>query len=95
MAVITIGVSLPMVSTIRYDTLPKPNASGFRKAPIKSAAIVLGVVIVIATRGMAIFPVMAVYLLFGLIRQCITWFRDRNDDLDDTMEDEDETPFDM
>ena len=96
LASITVVVSLLMVSTIRYDTLPKLNMSGLKKAPAKSIGVLVGIVVIIVTRGKAIFPLMALYLLFGIVRQGVLTMRrggDEDDD-DDTMEEEEKTPFD-
>lgn len=95
-AAITAGVSLLMVSTIRYDSLPKPTVSGIRKHPLKFASIIIAVVAAIATRGAAIFPLMALYLIYGLVRHIIYLIRNRNDeDDDDTMEQDEPSPFDV
>jgi CDP-diacylglycerol--serine O-phosphatidyltransferase len=95
LAIITVLVSLLMVSTIRYDTLPKFSAAGIRKAPIKFVGFLLTIVAVIVTQGKAIFPLMALYLIYGGIRQLVMYFREQDDELDDTMEEEEPTPFDI
>jgi CDP-diacylglycerol--serine O-phosphatidyltransferase len=94
-ATITVGVSLLMVSTIRYDTLPKPTKQSIQRAPVKFIVILAGIIASIATRGAAIFPFMALYLLFGIGRQLVTSRRRPSDDDDDTMEEEETTPFDV
>ncbi len=97
LAAITVAVSMLMVSTIRYDTLPKFTKRGIQKAPAKFIGFLVCVVIVIVTKGMAIFPLMAIYLIFGIIRQTIVWMRpghaERIDH--DTFEADEETPFDV
>lgn len=95
-ASITVAVSLLMVSTIRYDTLPKPSADGIRKHPLKFASIVIAIAIAAATKGSALFPLMAIYLIYGIIRHAIFLFRNRNEEEeDDTMEQEEASPFDV
>jgi CDP-diacylglycerol--serine O-phosphatidyltransferase len=95
LATITVIVSLLMVSTIRYDTMPKFSASGIRKAPMKFIGLLVCIVLVVVTKGKAIFPLMAVYLLYGAIRQIIAWSREQDDEPEDTMEEEEPTPFDI
>lgn len=95
MAVITVGISLLMVSTIRYDTLPKPSKRAFMKSPVKFIVLLLGLVASIVTKGVAIFPFMALYLIYGMIRHAVTAYREREIEDDDTMEEEEPTPFDI
>jgi CDP-diacylglycerol--serine O-phosphatidyltransferase len=96
LATLTVAVSLLMVSTIRYDTLPKFNASGIRKAPVKFVGFLVCIVVAIVTKGKAIFPLMAIYLIYGAIRQVILYFRHRDDDEEeDSMEEAEPTPFDI
>lgn len=73
---ITIGVSALMVSTIRYDTLPGLSPRAIKAQPIKSAAILVVLIVCIVTKGWAIFPLLASYLLFGIVRQIVVRFRD-------------------
>src|ERR1035437_89974 len=54
--VVTAAASLLMVSTIRYDTIPKPSKKNIRAHPYKFAIYLAGVILVFATRGSAIFP---------------------------------------
>jgi CDP-diacylglycerol--serine O-phosphatidyltransferase len=89
LTLVTIGVSLLMVSTIRYDTLPGFSMRSIKAQPLKSIAIVVGLVIAIVTRGAAIFPILAAYLLFGIVRQIIVSLRDGHEDVpaeDDAFE---------
>jgi CDP-diacylglycerol--serine O-phosphatidyltransferase len=95
LAAITVIVSLLMVSTIRYDTMPKFSASGIRKAPVKFIGFLVCIALVIVTKGKAIFPLMATYLLYGAIRQIVAWFREEDEEPEDTMEEEEPTPFDI
>lgn len=94
---LTLVISLLMVSTIRYDTLPRPTPRAIRAAPLKYLAILAAVVLVVVTGGGAIFPAMSVYLVFGVVRQTVAWLRARREDeeADDTMEEIETTPFDI
>ncbi|MEP7218531.1 MAG: hypothetical protein ABI876_06420, partial [Bacteroidota bacterium] len=89
------AVSLLMVSTIRYDTIPKLNMSGIKKNPSKAIGLLVGIILIGITRGGAIFPLMALYLIFGVVRQLIVMARRSGDDDEEDMEEEEETPFDV
>jgi CDP-diacylglycerol---serine O-phosphatidyltransferase len=78
---ITIGVSALMVSTIRYDTLPGFSLGAIKAQPVKSAAVIVGLVICIVTKGAAIFPILALYLLFGIVRHIVGKLRDGHEDV--------------
>ncbi len=97
LAAITVVVSLLMVSTIRYDTLPKLNKEGIKKSPAKAIGVLVGIIVIIVTKGKAIFPLMALYLLFGIVRHLVAMARRRGDEdeEDDTMEVDEKTPFDV
>lgn len=69
---IVVGVSALMVSTIRYDTMPGMSLRALKAAPLKSAVIIVGIAVAAATKGAAIFPMLAAYLVFGIVRQIIT-----------------------
>lgn len=94
---ITVVISALMVSTIRYDTLPKFTKRGIQKAPVKFGGFLVCVIIVIATKGRAIFPLMAIYLIFGIVRHIVLHLRNRGQDEidDDTFEADRSTPFDV
>lgn len=93
---ITVAVSLLMVSTVRYDTLPKFSPSGIRKHPLKFISILAGIALVIVSKGEAIFPLMALYLIYGMIRHGVALLRNRDDEEDaETMEQEEDSPFDV
>ena len=66
---LVIGVSALMVSTIRYDTLPGLSMRALKAAPLKSAVILVGLIACIVSKGSAIFPILAAYLVFGIVRQ--------------------------
>ena len=94
--IVTIGVSLLMVSTIPYDTFPKPSGRAIKAHPFKFGFALVGIIAIIVTKGLAIFPSMLLYLLYGIIRASITLVRERREDDDDeTMEELEETPFDL
>lgn len=71
-------VSLIMVSTIKYDTLPKFSKKEVKKHPIRSISIFFSVLLILFTKGEAIFYLMAVFVLFGIGRHTIEMVRHRS-----------------
>lgn len=74
---LTIVVSLIMVSTIKYDTIPKFSRKAVSAHPLKFAAFIAGLTIVIATMGAAIFPLMALYVITGAAKSFYDYIRHR------------------
>lgn len=95
LAAITVAISALMVSTIRYDTLPKFTKRGIQKAPVKFVGFLLCIVAIGVTKGLAIFPLMAAYLLYGIIRHIVVRIRSGEPGDDDTFEEDQPTPFDL
>ena len=88
--------SLAMVSTVKYDNMPRPTMKGIKERPVVFVVFLLGVGASIATGGQAIFPFMVLYMVGGAIRHLITYIRTGgNDDTDDTLEEADPDPFSM
>lgn len=65
------GLSLLMVSKVRYETLPKFSTRGIREHPLKYGLLLLSAVAVVVTRGGAIFPLLVAFIAYGLIRSVI------------------------
>jgi CDP-diacylglycerol--serine O-phosphatidyltransferase len=65
---IAIALSLLMVSTVRYDTVPKFSRRGIRLHPIKFSVFMISLVIIVVTLGKALFWLFVLYILGGLIR---------------------------
>ncbi len=68
MWVVSIGASLLMVSTIKYDVVPKPSKRQIVAHPYKFGIYFVGIVLTIATRGSAIFPLFVLFVLYGVLR---------------------------
>ena len=94
LTIVTLVVSLAMVSTIKYDNLPRPSARSFRQRPVIFIMFIVGIIACIATSLKAMFPFMALYLAGGAIRHAFLFLRDRNDD-DDSVEESDPDPLSM
>jgi len=61
-------LSLLMVSTIKYDTLPKFTLKGIKEKPIQFGFLLLAAIFVIATSGNALFFIFVFIVLFGIFR---------------------------
>lgn len=67
-------LSLLMVSAIKYDATPKLNKSAIKESPLKYIIILVLLVILIATKGYALFFIFISMILFGIFRQIINSF---------------------
>jgi CDP-diacylglycerol---serine O-phosphatidyltransferase len=65
---LAVVLSLLMVSTVRYDTLPKFSRRAIRSHPLKFMVFAVGVIIIIATLGKALFWLFMLYIIGGLVR---------------------------
>jgi CDP-diacylglycerol---serine O-phosphatidyltransferase len=75
---LVVTISLIMVSTIKYDTLPKFSQKEIKKHPIKMISIFFSVLLVIFTKGEAIFFLIAAFVVLGLIRYGVGLLTRRN-----------------
>ena len=93
---VVVVTAAAMVSTIRYDNLPRPTLASFRRRPTVFVVFLIAVVATILTSGKAIFPFMALYLLVGAIRHLIRRLtsKDETDEFD-TLEEPEPDPFSM
>jgi CDP-diacylglycerol--serine O-phosphatidyltransferase len=89
LAPLVMVVSLIMVSTIKYDTLPKFTSRDIQAHPVRFTFVLFAALAIIFTKGKALFPVFIFYLLFGIVRWSITCVKKWNsDELDDEEEEE-------
>ena len=75
---LVVALSLIMVSTIKYDTLPKLSKKEIKKHPLKFISIFFALLIVIFTKGYAIFYLIAAFVLFGVVRHIIRFSKHQN-----------------
>jgi CDP-diacylglycerol--serine O-phosphatidyltransferase len=68
MYVVTFGASVLMVSTVKYDTVPKPSKRNIMAHPFKFGIYLAGIILTIATKGSAIFPLFVLFVMFGVLR---------------------------
>lgn len=91
---VTVMTALAMVSTVKYDNIPRPSWRSLRQRPIVFSVFLIGIVASVVTGGKALFPFMVVYLIGGAIRHLVLFVRDRSDN-DDSVEEADPDPFTM
>ena len=68
-------VSLLMVSTVKYDTLPKFSKKDLKKHPVKVGVYATAAVVIVATRGGMLFYLFSAFILFGIARYCVRFAR--------------------
>ena len=69
---IVVGLSLLMVSKVKYDTFPKISRRAVRKEPWKFAFFALAIVIVFVSGGGAVFPLMILFITIGIVRWVVS-----------------------
>lgn len=74
LAPLSIALSLLMVSKVQYDTLPKFTAKEVRKHPVKAISFFFCLLLVIFTKGGALFYLFAAFILYGVTRSAYRWF---------------------
>jgi CDP-diacylglycerol---serine O-phosphatidyltransferase len=68
-------LSYLMLSTIRYDTLPKFNVKELKQKPqILIFALITLVLVIITTPGRALFFIFVLIILFGIFRHLLNFF---------------------
>ncbi len=72
---LSVVLGLLMVSKVKYDTLPKISRRALKKEPWKFIFGVLAVIVVFVTGGNAIFPLLLLFIVLGLVRYVITAIR--------------------
>lgn len=76
--VLTITLALLMVSTVKYDLLPKPKE--FRKYPFKTAAFAMGFLAILLFQAKGFFFAMCFYITFGIVRYAYFFFSEEISD---------------
>ena len=62
------ALSFLMVSTIKYDTLPKFTMKGIKEKPVHFGFVLICVILLIVTSGKALFYIFVFIILFGIFR---------------------------
>ncbi len=72
LTVLTLTLALLMVSTVKYDLLPKPLE--FKKHPFKTVAFALGFLAILIFQAKGFFFAMCFYIVFGVARYIYFFF---------------------
>ena len=66
--ILVVAIALLMVSNFRYNTIPKLSIQSLKKSPIVFAILLLGIALVIFTKGEGLFSFCLFYVSTGIIR---------------------------
>ena len=66
-----VALSILMVTTIKYDTVPKFSRRGIKHHPLRFTVGIVGITAIIITQGQALFPFFIFYVATGPIRYVV------------------------
>lgn len=69
--IMVVILSLLMVSTIKYDTIPKFSRRGIKQHPLRFTIGIIGVTAIVITRGQALFLFLIFFVATGPLRYII------------------------
>jgi len=75
-----IGLSLLMVSKIRYNALPKLRGRNFKDKVFLFSVIIIALVLAIVTNGEILFLIIMAIVLFGVLRKIYYWALNKKDE---------------
>lgn len=94
---LTILVSFAMVSTVKFDNMPRPTKKYIKSKPIVFSLFLIGAIASIATKGVLLFPFMMFYIIASSIRQFVNWIKmtiGADDEIDEGEDSNDITQLD-
>jgi CDP-diacylglycerol--serine O-phosphatidyltransferase len=68
LTVLVLVLSFLMVSHVKYDTLPKLSKRQIKVHPWKVAGLIIGMLVIVFSKGTFLFLLLAFYIIFGLVR---------------------------
>jgi CDP-diacylglycerol---serine O-phosphatidyltransferase len=71
LTVLVLVLSFLMVSHVKYDTIPKFSKRQIKLHPWKVVGLVCGILAIIFSKGELFFPMLILYILFGLVRYVV------------------------
>ncbi|MBX3042846.1 MAG: CDP-diacylglycerol--serine O-phosphatidyltransferase [Candidatus Kapabacteria bacterium] len=92
---LTLVVAYSMVSTVKFDNIPRPSKKSFQQRPIIMVLFIIGLLASIISFGKLVFAFMLFYILASTIRHLYHFIKDTrepDDELDD-IEESEPTPF--
>ena len=77
MIVMILFLSVLMVSNIRYETAPRLNFKGNKREKIKFILVIISTIIIIIIPHESLFPLITLYILYGLVAWIFRLNRDQ------------------
>ncbi|TAL71070.1 MAG: CDP-diacylglycerol--serine O-phosphatidyltransferase [Bacteroidetes bacterium] len=68
--------SLAMVSTIKFDNLPRLTWRSIKQRPVVTSLFAIGIIASIITKGKLVFPLMMFYIVASGFRQVFFWLKE-------------------
>ncbi len=93
--IVTLIVSYSMISTVKFDNIPRFTKKSFKQRPLVSILFIIGFISIIVSLGKLIFPFMMIYIIGSNIRQLFLFIKESKEpeeEIDDEEESE-PTPF--
>ncbi|MFA5512580.1 MAG: CDP-diacylglycerol--serine O-phosphatidyltransferase, partial [Candidatus Kapaibacterium sp.] len=76
-------ISYSMISTVKFDNIPRPSAKSFKQRPVVTILFIIGLIVSIVSLGKYIFAAMAFYIIGSIIRHLITFIRESKEPEDE------------
>lgn len=89
---VTFAASAAMISDIKYENIPRYSIRYIKQYPVRFAIFNIALIICIVTQGLALFPLMVLYIVLGATRHFIRWLLWKPEAVDDIDESELEEP---
>lgn len=70
LTLLVILLSFLMVSHVKYDTIPKLSKRQVKAHPWKVVGLLIGIIIVVFSKGTLLFLALALYIIFGMVQCC-------------------------
>ncbi len=84
---VSIVTAFVMISTIKFDNMPRPTIKYIKKKPIVFTIFVVGMLACIFSKGIMIFPFMMFYIVVSSVRHFVIWLKSNisaEDEFDET-----------
>jgi CDP-diacylglycerol--serine O-phosphatidyltransferase len=88
LAPLVVILSLLMVSKVKYDTLPRFSKKEFRRHPVKVVSFIAAGLILVFSRGRALFYIFVAFLLLGILRYAYVGLRRLLGNVNEKVEEE-------
>jgi CDP-diacylglycerol--serine O-phosphatidyltransferase len=92
---VTLVVSYSMISTVKFDNIPRPSKKSFQQRPLVTILFIIGIAVSVISLGKLVFPFMLLYIVGSNIRQAFFFIKESKEP-EEEIDDEDEsepTPF--